>query len=118
MLWKLALLAVALAAVPLTQGASHSSRASAVAPQTVTVRWGPLTVPGGGHHDANPGSTNNLLVPGVQKPCTDCYLTGIVPNLVLSDGTTANFDSDAMLHHMVIFNPQHQDPTCEDRKSV
>ena len=93
--------------------AFQSSRESGFAgSDTTTVRWGPYAVPAGGHDHEDAGTTNNLVAFNVTLPCTDCYITGIVPNLVLADGTTANFATHGMLHHMVLFNAKGQDQTC------
>ncbi|MCH7484471.1 MAG: hypothetical protein IIA90_04905 [Chloroflexi bacterium] len=76
---------------------------------TVVVSWGPFNVPaavGGG-----PGNYNTLQF-DVAQPCTDCYITSIVPNMVYDDGTTANFSTMAMLHHVVVFSNSAQDVTC------
>ena len=110
------LLALALAASP------------AAAENTTVVRWGPIVLPAA---DANgPGQVHNevagvsglsALLIGlfqsvadypVQKPCGDCYIVGIEPNLVLADGTTANFDNGTMLHHVVNVNYSRPDITC------
>ena len=45
-------------------------------------------------------------------PCTDCYITSITPDLVYEDGSSANMDTMAMLHHMVAFARPMVDPTC------
>jgi hypothetical protein len=115
-----AFLGAALAAVLITAPAS--------AENTTTVRWGPIVLPAA---DANgPGQVHNevagvsglsaLLIGlfqsiadyDVQKPCSDCYIVGIEPNLVLADGTTANFDNGTMLHHVVNMNYSRPDITC------
>lgn len=74
------------------------------------VRYGPFTVPAAvpGEH---PGMIMNRLV-NIEPPCTNCYITDIVPNLVYADGTSANFNNGAMLHHYVLFNPERRDATC------
>lgn len=74
------------------------------------MRIGPFYLPavdqGGDAHYNRIG-----MVP--QKPCQDCYITGIVPRLVYADGSTADVDTGPMLHHIVIFNTGKDDPTCE-----
>ncbi len=93
-----------------------------------TVRWGPLDIPAA---DANgPGAFENTIVKEggcswivgyfndcqsmpVQKPCEDCYITQVVPNLVES-GTNnpVNYDNGGMLHHVVNVNFSRDDITC------
>ena len=61
---------------------------------------------------------HNALRHDVPRPCTNCYITDIVPSLVYvndanhPDGTVANLDNDAMLHHFVLINRQRPDPVC------
>ena len=63
-------------------------------------------------------SFHNVLRHDVPSPCTNCYITDIVPRLVYvndanhPDGTVANLDTDAMLHHFVVINRQRPDPVC------
>lgn len=75
-----------------------------------TMRIGPFYLPaaeqGGDAHFNRFG-----LVP--QKPCQDCFITGIVPRLVYADGSNADVDTGPMLHHIVITDTGRQDPTCE-----
>jgi len=95
---------------------------------TTTVRWGPYTIPAGGEQK-NFLTTDNCnglggillqLLGGVTcvnrsvpRPCSGtCYIGSITPNLVYADGSTANFDTGPMLHHMVLFNRSRNDPTC------
>lgn len=98
------------------------------ATNTTTVQWGPIILPAA---DANgPGQVHNevagvsglsALLIGffqsvadyeVEKPCEDCYIVGIEPNLVLADGTAANFNNGTMLHHVVNLNYSRPDITC------
>lgn len=102
--------------------------AAPVAAEVTTVRWGPIVLPPA---DANgPGQVHNEVagVSGlsafliglfqsiadyeVEKPCENCYITRIEPNLVLADGTTANFNNGTMLHHVVNLNYGRPDITC------
>jgi len=96
--------------------------------QTTTVRWGPIELPAA--TDEGPGEAHNEIAGtsglsrlllglftsvadyAVTKPCEDCYITGIDPNLVLADGTTANFNNGTMLHHVVNMNFSRPDVTC------
>lgn len=111
-----ALLAASLLAVP------------AAAENVTTVRWGPIVLPAAGPN--GPGQVHNEVagVSGlsafliglfqsiadydVNKPCGDCYITKIEPNLVLADGTTANYNNGTMLHHVVNLNYSRPDITC------
>ena len=68
------------------------------------VVYGPYSVP------ANGELQNDLRT--VDAPCTNCRITDMVPNLVYADGTTANMETDAWLHHFVFFNPSATDLTC------
>jgi hypothetical protein len=93
--------------------------AQSVTPQKKTIRYGPFTVPaapeeggehGGGHgHTTLPGVTQN-----VEKPCTNCFITMMKPDLVYADGTRGGHANDVMLHHMVLFNREtgRTDATC------
>jgi hypothetical protein len=63
-------------------------------------------------------SIHNTLRHDAPSPCTNCYITDVVPSLVYvndanhPDGTVANLDNDAMLHHFVLINRQRTDPVC------
>jgi hypothetical protein len=80
------------------------------------VRWGYSTtqnfVLGGG------SAYHNALRHDIPSPCTNCWITDMVPRLVYlgdanhPDGTIANLDTDAMLHHFVVINRQRPDPVC------
>jgi hypothetical protein len=84
--------------------------ASAGADSTRTVRYGPFTVPGGTH--AMPGSYESLRV-GVPKPCSECYITSIAPDLTYAnDGTRATMATGMMLHHAVFASQWRSDATC------
>jgi hypothetical protein len=82
---------------------------TAQAATTKTVRYGPFTVPAsvGG----KPGKLEKLKL-GVAKPCGGCYITSFRPNLTYPNGTTANFNTGAMLHHLVLTNQFRRDATC------
>jgi hypothetical protein len=74
-------------------------------------RYGPTTVP------AN-SQVHNQIDFSAPAPCTDCYITDIVPNLIYdgdannATGTTANLDTGAMMHHFVLINPARSDAVC------
>jgi Stress up-regulated Nod 19 len=82
-----------------------------------TIRYGPFTIPGaptnpdGTHGHAH---TGNMFQFGIQKPCSDCFVTSLAADLVYADGTQANWSNDAQLHHMVMFNSAwgKSDATC------
>ncbi len=76
---------------------------------SVTVTWGPYPMPAAGT-----GGPGNYETPAlnVAQPCNDCYITSIVPDLVYEDGSKANFDNMAMLHHVVVFGTAQPEITC------
>lgn len=97
--------------------------AAAQAAQTTTVRWGPFNVPAQGTTDnliAKPGGCSWLVgfftdcvSMNIEKPCENCYITKIIPNLVLAGtDTPVNFDTMGMLHHVVNVNWSRPDVTC------
>ena len=60
----------------------------------------------------------NAIRFNIAAPCTNCYITDMVPSLVYkgdanhADGTVANLNTDAMMHHFVMINPGRPDPVC------
>jgi len=96
--------------------------------ETTTVRWGPIVIPAAGpdgpgqvHNEVAGVSGLGSLLIGlfqsiadyeVSKPCSNCYITRIAPNLVYEDGTTANIANGVMLHHVVNMNYSNGDITC------
>lgn len=93
--------------------------------QTTVVRYGPFAVPAAMSAD-HPGMISNAIIREggcrglgfcldmpVEKPCEDCYITEIVPNLVdATTGETINYDNGGMLHHVVNVNWSRPDATC------
>lgn len=95
---------------------------------TTTVRWGPYTIGPGGEQENYITSDNCNSLGGillqllggatcinrtVPKPCSGtCYIGAIIPNLVYADGTTANFDTGPMMHHMVLLSRARGDLSC------
>lgn len=77
---------------------------------TKVVRYGPYTIPGG-TMDA-PGMIENSLHFAVPRPCSDCFITGFQANLTYADGTTANYNTGVMLHHVVFASAFRSDATC------
>lgn len=101
----------------LRHGACRPSRFKAVlrnapAIHKSTVTYGPFpTMPSMGHH----GGGGNVGRVDLEKPCEDCSLVGMIPELREADGSRANFDTGAMLHHVVFFNLNADDATCPNR---
>ncbi|HZO59352.1 MAG TPA: hypothetical protein VFB51_06660 [Solirubrobacterales bacterium] len=67
----------------------------------------------------NPGqSIHNTVRFDAPAPCTNCHITDMVPSLVYNgdannaDGTVANLNNDAMLHHFVLINGGRADTVC------
>lgn len=106
----------------------NTDTAEAATWNTTTVRWGPYTL-GANDEQENFLTTDNCYGLGgillqllggvtcvnrsVPKPCSGtCYIGSITPNLVYADGTTANFDTGPMLHHMVLMSRARGDLTC------
>ena len=54
----------------------------------------------------------NLPMVGIPKPCSDCLVLGMQPDLVFADGSPANLDRGPMLHHTVLFDVGEDDPVC------
>jgi hypothetical protein len=97
--------AVLIAAFTLVAGPTAASAAE----QTVTVRYGPWTIPAGTMEQ--PGEIMNSLS-AANKPCGSCDIIGEKPDLVYADGSTANMDTGPMLHHFVIGNLAARDIVC------
>ncbi|MEV4490487.1 hypothetical protein AB0K04_10270 [Micromonospora coxensis] len=92
-------------------GDSHDPYAAAS--ETRTVRYGPWTLPAatGDTHDEM-GTTGNRLTLNIEKPCEQCMVTAIKPNLVYGDGSNANINTGPMLHHAVIGQLGEPDLVC------
>jgi hypothetical protein len=76
-----------------------------------TVTYGPFSVDpsmgsGPGHGGLNTSRTN------IEKPCEDCSIVAMSADLTEADGRRANFDTQSMLHHVVLFNQSAEDATC------
>jgi hypothetical protein len=76
--------------------------AASAAITTTTIEYGPYTIPAGegephNHHTA--GMIENKIETNVAKPCTNCTLIGVTPDLVYTDGSEANLETGPMLHH-------------------
>ena len=111
-----ALLGALAGAVPTVRAAAaprpqaSTTAPAQTAPQTATVRYGPFTIPAAAGEEH--GMIRNAFRFLVAKPCSNCMLTSIKPNLVYPDGSTANVDTGPMLHHMVLASWGESDPTC------
>jgi hypothetical protein len=74
-------------------------------------RYGPFNVP------AN-GQVHNAIKFNAAPPCQNCWITDMVPSLVYesdannANGTVANLNNSAMMHHFVLLNPQRPDVVC------
>jgi hypothetical protein len=72
--------------------------------------YGPFTIPAAASA-SQPGQLHN--VPTTEPaPCTECRITDMVPTLVYGDGTTANMQTNVLLHHFVLFNQANQGLAC------
>ena len=100
-------MALALAALA-APGVASAGTTDAATQSVTTIRYGPFFIPGGAGHD-DPGMIENLILPAVAKPCVGCYITQIAPRLVYPDGTSANINTGAMLHHTVLASAIRQD---------
>lgn len=105
---RIAVLVCALAAlaVPATASAKVA---------TTTTEYGPYTIPAGsGEPGGAKGNIDNEIVTKIAKPCTNCTLIAITPDLVYSDGSEANIETGPMLHHVVFFaqSSGKSDVTC------
>ncbi|SFB44235.1 hypothetical protein SAMN05216266_111179 [Amycolatopsis marina] len=99
--------------------------------EETTIRLGPITMAphegdhGGGHDGEGHGvgpmhgphepmhGTHTRSLQLMLPPCVNCYVTGIQPDLVYEDGSKANYDTGAMLHHAVFFDRSKSDVTCD-----
>jgi len=70
---------------------------------------------GGGEHGH--GTHTTVALPWT-PPCANCYVTGIEPALTYSDGSTANYDTGATIHHAVLFDRSKKDVTCGDGRNI
>jgi hypothetical protein len=72
---------------------------------TAKIRYGPYTIPA-------EGMVHNDITLNVAKPCGNCWITGMTPDLEYADGSNANVDTGVMLHHFVLTNQDRTDATC------
>jgi hypothetical protein len=101
-------------------GTTTTTRPLQPGEQTTAVQYGPYNIqaappadPGQPHSHVHSG---NQFAFNVQKPCTNCFITGMRARLVGADRTTevGHGNRGLQLHHMVLFNqdPARQDATC------
>ena len=98
--------------------AAPSAAADVEAAQSSTTRYGPYNLtppppnPDGSHGHAHTGNQFQL---GIQKPCNNCYITGMQADLVDANGNSVGVSDNVMLHHMVLFNQNdgRTDATCQ-----
>jgi Stress up-regulated Nod 19 len=83
---------------------------TAQADTTREVLYGPFTIPAGTME--NPGMVHNKLLFAVKRPCSDCYITSMTPDLVYADRTTRATLPTVMLHHAMWASQWHRDATC------
>lgn len=73
---------------------------------TVKIRYGPYSVidmmKKNSHGEL--GMLSNYPDKNVEKPCESCKIIGLTIGLEYADGKEANTDTDAWLHHMVLYN--------------
>jgi hypothetical protein len=80
-----------------------------------SVRYGPFLMPPA---DAGGDAHYNRILTNVAKPCSNCYIVKATPNLVYADGSDANLDTGAMLHHAVWTRPSRPDYTCDRNSAI
>jgi len=105
---RIALLVCALAALAIPATASA---------ETTTTEYGPYEIPAGSGDPADKegmGHIHNKIEFNVEKPCANCTLTGITPDLVFEGGEEANIEVGPALHHVVFFasGGGKEDVTC------
>jgi hypothetical protein len=100
----------------------QASLSSPVGVKSKTVRYGPFNAMGmsmGSGMSMSSmnmfnmqGSMQDFFPANIQKPCGNCYIVGMVPDLVYPNGKVANYNTGVMLHHLVVFNTSQRDTTC------
>ncbi|KAI5856333.1 hypothetical protein BZA05DRAFT_433949 [Tricharina praecox] len=61
----------------------------------IKIRYGPYSIAA--------GKSISTMASNVKKPCTNCYITAAQAGLEYVNGTIANVDTGAWLHHMVLY---------------
>lgn len=81
-----------------------------------TMDYGPWTIPAGDgdpHDHMSMGHIENDIDFGVSKPCTNCDIIAVEPELVYRGGEEANLNTGPMLHHtMFAARGSGSDLTC------
>lgn len=80
-----------------------------------TVSYGPFHTDPTGGHGGHGGGGHNVVKGDLEKPCENCQIVGMVPDLREADGSRANFDTESMLHHVVFRDWAKKDATCKGR---
>ena len=102
-------------------GTFNATLSSPAGVKSTVVRYGPFALNPMSMSMGMPMSSNMFNMQGsmqdffprnVQKPCSNCYIVAMVPDLVYPNGKVANYNTGAMLHHFVIFNTSQRDVTC------
>jgi hypothetical protein len=75
----------------------------------VKLRYGPFTLPPNSMVSALPEQVGG---PKIHTPCKECYLGAFQGGLEYEDGSEANVDTGAYLHHFVIVNNDKPDWLC------
>jgi hypothetical protein len=103
------------------------ARNNPTTPGEVKVRYGPFMIPGVNEPSTGlaivmpflglqpeTGMVWNQPVSNVQKPCNNCWITGMQAGLEYADGSNANINTGVWLHHMVLMSQGYGkwDPTC------
>jgi len=98
----------------------RGAAAAPAEPEQVTgikanARYGPFVLPPAGlGGDAH----YNRILSNVAKPCSDCYIVSMRPNMVYADGSSANLNTGTMLHHAVWTRPNRPDATCSRNSAI
>lgn len=85
--------------------------------KTTTTEYGAYEIPAGSGDPADHegmGHIHNEIVTNISKPCTNCTLISITPDLVYESGEEANIEVGPILHHVVFFaqSSGKEDVTC------
>jgi hypothetical protein len=72
------------------------------------VKYGPFTLPSS--MDSSMGMMT--VLERMTPPCEGEYFTKIKADLIYADGSKANYDTNVMLHHVVIYNQNKDNLTC------
>ena len=79
--------------------------------------YGPFTIPAA-TSPSQPGQVNHATTTEPAPPCAPaCRITDMMPELIFTDGTTANMQQGILLHHFVFFNPANQALACTNPMS-